>query len=108
MTYALETRAEATKVRKMLETNEMEVLRKVFGKSKIDRIGSQQFRESCDTQSVNQWVERRKRLVKISKDNIPAEDDLQVSENIMERRNPWLKRAETSVTTTRRKSSLVS
>ena len=51
---------------------------------KIDRIRSQQIRQFCCIQSINEWVERRRewgehvtrmdaeRLVKISRDNIPA------------------------------------
>ena len=39
----------------MLEANEMKVLRKIVG----NRIRSQQFRESCDIQPINEWVERR-------------------------------------------------
>ena len=68
----------------MLETNEMKVLRKIVGKTKIDRIRSQQIRESCGIQPINEWVERRRewdqhvtrmdaeRLFKISRDNVPA------------------------------------
>ena len=54
----------------------MNVLRKIFGKTKIDRIRNQ---------GINEWVERRRRewdeyatrmdadrIVKISSDNIPA------------------------------------
>ena len=69
----------------MLEANEMKVLRKKVGKTKIDRIRSQQIRESCGMQLNNEWVETRRRewdeyvtrmdaerLLKISSDNIPA------------------------------------
>ena len=70
----------------MSEANEMKLLREiqVVGKTKIDRIRSQQIRESCGIQPVNEWMERRKewdehvtrmdaeRLVKISRDNILA------------------------------------
>ena len=45
----------------MLEANEMKVPRKLIGKTKIDRIRSQQIRESCGIQPVNEWVERRSR-----------------------------------------------
>ena len=50
---------------------------------KKDRITSQQIRESCGIQPINEWVERRRewdqhvtrmdaeRLVKILRDNIP-------------------------------------
>ena len=47
MTYALETSAEASKTRQTLEVNEMKVLRAIVGKTKIDRIRSQQIGESC-------------------------------------------------------------
>ena len=60
MTYALETRAETYKTRQMLEANKMEVLRKIVGKTKIDRIRSQETRESCGIQPINEWVERRR------------------------------------------------
>ena len=72
----------------MLEPNEMmKVLRKIVDKTKMDRIKSQQIRESYGIQSINEWVERRirrrewdqhvtrmdaERLVKISRDNIPV------------------------------------
>jgi hypothetical protein len=36
----------------MLEANEMKVQRKIFCKTKIDRIRSQQIRESCGTHSI--------------------------------------------------------
>jgi len=70
------------KTRQMLEANEMKVLRKIVGKTKINRIRSQQIRKSCSIQPVHEWVERRgewdqhitrmdaERLVKISRDNI--------------------------------------
>jgi hypothetical protein len=85
MTYAPETRAETKKTRHMLEANEMKLLRKIVGETKIDRIRSQQIRESCGNQPINEWVERRRRewdprttrmdaekLVKTSRDNIPV------------------------------------
>ena len=37
----------------MLEANEMIVLRKIVGKTKIDRIRSQQITESCGIQPIN-------------------------------------------------------
>ena len=78
----------------MLEGNEMKVLRKIVGKTKIDTIRSQQIRESCGIQPINGWVERRRRewdgrvtrmdaerSVKISRENtrIPVEEDHQNS-----------------------------
>ena len=40
------------------EVNEMKILRKMVGKTKIDRIRSQQIRESCGIQAINEWVEQ--------------------------------------------------
>ena len=68
--------------------NEMRILRKIVGKTKIDRIRSKKIRESWGIQPNDEWVDRRKReggewdehvtrmnakrLVKISRDNITA------------------------------------
>ena len=38
----------------MLKANEMQVLRKLIGKTKIDRIRGQQIRECCVIQPVNE------------------------------------------------------
>jgi len=45
----------------MLEAKNMKALRKLAVKTRIDRIRSQQIRESCVIQPTNEWVERRKR-----------------------------------------------
>ena len=45
----------------MLEANEMKVLREKVGKTKVDRIRGQQIRESCGIQTINEWVEMRRR-----------------------------------------------
>ena len=52
MTYALETKAEALKTRQTLVTVEMKVVRKIVGKTDI--IRSQQIRESCGIQPINE------------------------------------------------------
>ena len=67
-----------------MRTNEIKILRKIVGKTKIDRIRSQENKESCGIQPI-EWMERSRRewdehitrmdtegLVKISRDNIPA------------------------------------
>ena len=38
----------------------MQVLRKIVGKTKINRIRSQQIRESCGILHIKEWVERRR------------------------------------------------
>ena len=45
----------------MFEANQMTVLRKIVGKTKTDRIRSQQIIESCGIQPLNEWMERRRR-----------------------------------------------
>jgi hypothetical protein len=37
----------------------MKVLRKIVGRTKIDRIKSQQIRESCGIQPINEWIKRK-------------------------------------------------
>ena len=39
----------------------MKVLWKIVGKTKIDRIRSQQIKECCSNQPINEWVEIRRR-----------------------------------------------
>ena len=63
----------------------MKVLRKIVSKTKIDRVRSQKIREFCGIKHINDWMEIRRewdenvtrmdaeRLVKKSRDNIPAE-----------------------------------
>ena len=44
----------------MFKFNEMEVLTKIVGKMKINRIRSQQIREFCGIEPINEWVETKK------------------------------------------------
>ena len=41
--------------------NERKVLRGIDDKTKIERIRSQQIRESCGIQPINEWMQRRRR-----------------------------------------------
>ena len=45
----------------MLEENEMKVLRKIVGNTKIDTIRNKQIREPCGIQPINEYTERRRR-----------------------------------------------
>ena len=86
----------------MSEAIQIKVLRKLVGKTKIVRIRSQQIRESCNIQTINEFVERRRkkwsehltkmdaeRLIKISSDNIFAGKNISwTSEKKTERLNP--------------------
>ena len=53
MKYALEKKGETTKTRQMLEGN---VLRKIVGKTKVDRIRGLQIRDFFGIQPFNEWV----------------------------------------------------
>ena len=101
----------------MLKANEMKVLRKIVEKTKINRIRSQQIRESCDIQPINEWVERRRRewheyvtgmeaerLVKNLKGQYNCRKISRTSEKNTERLklNPSLKQAESAITKRRR------
>ena len=84
MTYTAETRPETTKTRRMLETTEMKILRKIAGKTMLDRERNENIRRTCGTEDVNQWLLGRKnewnqhinrmedtRVVKIARDKSP-------------------------------------
>ena len=45
----------------MLEANEMKVLRKTVGKTKIDRIRSHKIRGSCGIQPINEWAAKKEK-----------------------------------------------
>ena len=53
MTYVPETRAKTSRTRQMLEIIK-KVLRKIVGKMKIDKIRSQQIRESSSFPPINE------------------------------------------------------
>ena len=59
MTNSLETRAERTKNRQKFEANEMKALRKIVGKTKTDRIISQQITENpvLSNLLMSEWKE---------------------------------------------------
>jgi hypothetical protein len=42
-------------------TNEMKILRKIVGKAKIDKIRSQQIRESYSIEPINDKVKRKRK-----------------------------------------------
>ena len=43
----------------MLETKEIQLLRKIVGKTKSDEIRNQQIKEFCNIQQINEWMERK-------------------------------------------------
>ena len=63
----------------MLEAKEMKVLRKTVGKTKTDRIRSQQIRESCGIQIMNVWVQRIRTEWDEHKTRLDAERSVKIS-----------------------------
>lgn len=84
MTYTAETRADTARTRRLLETTEMKILRRISGKTLLDRERNENIRQSSGVDNVNDWVLQRKRqwndhinrmqdsrLVKIVRDKSP-------------------------------------
>jgi hypothetical protein len=84
LTCAAETCADTSETQQILETTEMNTLRKVVGKTKSDDVRSQDLREQCGIQPIEEWVNNRKgewnnhisrmtedRFVKFVRDNSP-------------------------------------
>ena len=85
LTYTSETRADSSKTKQMLESQEMNTLRRIIGKTRLDRVRNEYAREQCEIQPINDWVIRRRqewndhvsrmdanRIAKITRDNIPT------------------------------------
>jgi len=47
LTYAVETRADTSETKQILETTEMNTLRKIVAKTRLYRVGNHDFREQC-------------------------------------------------------------
>ena len=84
MTYTAETRPDTSKTKKLLETTEMKILRRISGKTLMDRKMNKNMKQMCKTKSINDWVLKRKqewnqrknrmgedRLVRIARDKSP-------------------------------------
>ncbi|XP_057653777.1 uncharacterized protein LOC130892390 [Diorhabda carinulata] len=56
MTYTTETRPDAAKTKRLLETNEMKVLQKITGKTLLDRERSDDIRQKCGVENINEKV----------------------------------------------------
>lgn len=61
MTYAAETRADTTLMKRMYRTSEMKVLRAITGNTLMDRRRSSNIQEECQTKDVVRWVRARRR-----------------------------------------------
>lgn len=85
-TYACEVRADTSKTKQILETNEMNILRKIMEKTRRDKIRSEDIRRQLNIQAIGDWVDRRRsewndhvsrmtsdRIARIARDNLPAD-----------------------------------
>lgn len=59
VTYTLGTRPQRTKIKRMCEAVEIEVLRRIVDKTRRDQVWNQNFRQLCNTQSINELVTKR-------------------------------------------------
>ena len=84
MTYTAETRPDTAKTKQLLETTEMRVLRRIAGKTLLDRERNESIRRACKVENVNEWVLSRKeewnehisrmdnrRIVRVARDKSP-------------------------------------
>ncbi|XP_044767088.1 uncharacterized protein LOC123322993 [Coccinella septempunctata] len=61
MTYCAETRADTARTKRLLETTEMKVLRRIAGKTLLDGETSASIRKTCKTEDINEWALERKK-----------------------------------------------
>lgn len=85
MTYGAETRAETSRTKQLLRTVEMNTLRAIIGKTRLDRIRNSDVRQQCDIIDVTKFIKKRRRcwdehvsradstrLIKIARDYRPS------------------------------------
>lgn len=61
MAYTAETRPDTTRTKRMLETAEMKILRRIAGKTLFDRERSDNIRRMCNVENIGEWIQSRKR-----------------------------------------------
>ncbi|XP_072766481.1 uncharacterized protein [Anoplolepis gracilipes] len=61
LTYAVETRADITRTKRILRTTEMRTLRAIRGVNLGDRMRSEQIRRECKIQDIVRWTRTRRR-----------------------------------------------
>lgn len=83
--YAAETRAETSRTKQLMRTTEMNTLRAIAGKSRLDRVRNQEIREQCQIGDIVRFTKTRRkewnnhvtranddRLIKIVRDGNPV------------------------------------
>jgi len=75
LTYAAETCADTSETKQILETTEINTLRKIVGKKRLYNVRNQDTREQCGIQPIGEWVNKRRmtedRIVSVVRDNSP-------------------------------------
>ena len=61
MTYGAETRAETSRTKQLIRTVEMNTLRAIVGKTRLDRVRNSTVREQCRVQDVSKFVKVRRK-----------------------------------------------
>ncbi|XP_030750469.1 uncharacterized protein LOC115878197 [Sitophilus oryzae] len=61
MTYTVETRPDTAKTKRFLETGEIKIFHKTPGRMLLDRERSENIRQTCMVENINEWVLNRKR-----------------------------------------------
>lgn len=75
MNYRAETRPDTCKTKKFLETTAMKIVRRIMGKTLMNRVRSGHIRQMCKTERTNDWNQhihfmREDRLVRAAKDSV--------------------------------------
>ncbi|XP_060516976.1 uncharacterized protein LOC132696257 [Cylas formicarius] len=60
MTYTAETKSDTAQTRRLLETTEMKILRRISGKTLLYRERNENIRQSCRVDAVNDWCSKEK------------------------------------------------
>lgn len=61
MTYEVETRAEISRTKQLLCTFEMNMLRAIAGKTKLDRVRNPDIRQRCNVTDIKKFIRQRRR-----------------------------------------------
>ncbi|KAK4880080.1 hypothetical protein RN001_008226 [Aquatica leii] len=85
MTYAAETRADSSKTKQLMRTTEINTLRMITVRTRLDKVRNSEVRENCGVPDIVRFVRKRRRewndhvfragedrLIKIARDRRPT------------------------------------
>ncbi|XP_045477884.1 uncharacterized protein LOC123683031 [Harmonia axyridis] len=61
ITYAAETRPDTARTTQMMSTTEMRIIRRIHGKTLLDRVRNEELRERSGIQDVGKFVRQRRK-----------------------------------------------